>query len=57
LIIKLDGNLHGEYHQIAKDEIRDNYLKSLGFRVIRFENKLVFQDPEFVINEIKKYLP
>ena len=57
MIIKLDGNLHGEYHQIAKDEIRDNYLKSLGFKVIRFENKLVFQDPEFVINEIKKYLP
>ena len=55
-IIELDGNLHGEYYQIAKDEIRDNYLNSLGFTIIRFENKLVFQDPEFVISEIKKCL-
>ena len=46
LIIELDGNLHGEYQQIERDEIRDNYLKKLGFAVIRFENKLVFQDPE-----------
>ena len=56
LIIELDGNLHGEYQQIERDEIRDNYLKKLGFAVIRFENKLVFQDPEFVIKEIKKCL-
>jgi very-short-patch-repair endonuclease len=57
LIIELDGNIHGEYQQIERDEIRDNYLKNLGFTVIRFENKLVFQDPEFVIKEIKKCLP
>jgi very-short-patch-repair endonuclease len=56
LIIELDGNIHGENQQILKDEFRDNYLKNLGFTVLRFENKLVFQDPEFVINEIKKCL-
>jgi very-short-patch-repair endonuclease len=56
LIIELDGNIHGEKQQILKDELRDNYLKDLGFTVSRFENKLVFQDPEFVINEIKKCL-
>jgi very-short-patch-repair endonuclease len=54
LIIELDGNIHGENQQIAKDEIRDNYLKNLGFTVLRFENKYVFQDPEFVLNEIRK---
>ena len=56
LIIELDGSVHGEYHQIAKDEFRDTYLKNLGFTVLRFENKRVFQDPEFVINEIIKSL-
>jgi very-short-patch-repair endonuclease len=56
LIIELDGNVHGEYHQIVKDEFRDNYLKNLGFTILRFENKRVFQDPDFVINEIGKYL-
>jgi very-short-patch-repair endonuclease len=56
LIIELDGNIHGEQIQIVKDELRDNYLKDLGFRILRFENKLVFQDPEFVIDEIRKCL-
>ena len=56
LIIELDGNVHGEYAQIIKDDLRDNYLTKLGFTILRFENKHVFQDPEFVINEIKKCL-
>ncbi|HBQ82012.1 MAG: hypothetical protein A2X05_10670 [Bacteroidetes bacterium GWE2_41_25] len=47
LIIELDGDPHGEYHKIQKDEIRDNYLASLGFTVLRFENRFVFQDPEY----------
>ncbi|HAM10969.1 MAG TPA: hypothetical protein DCP74_12020, partial [Bacteroidales bacterium] len=47
LIIELYGDPHGEYHKIQKDEIRDNYLASLGFTVLRFENRFVFQDPEY----------
>ena len=46
LIIELDGAPHGEYHRIQKDENRGKYIESLGFRVIRFENRFVFQDPE-----------
>jgi very-short-patch-repair endonuclease len=53
LIIELDGNVHGEYAQIEKDENRDKYLEDVGFRILRFENRLVFQEPDFVINEIK----
>jgi very-short-patch-repair endonuclease len=53
LIIELDGNGHGKYSQIEKEEIRDKYLEDLGFRILRFENRLVFQEPEYVLNEIK----
>ena len=53
LIIELDGNGHGEYSQIEREEIRDKYLEDLGFRILRFENRLVFQEPEYVLNEIK----
>jgi very-short-patch-repair endonuclease len=53
LIIELDGNVHGEYSQIEKDEIRDKYLEDLGFRILRFENRFVFQDPDYILNEIK----
>jgi len=54
LIIELDGNPHGEYHRIQKDESRDKFLESLGFKVLRFENRFVFQEPEFVKDEIRK---
>lgn len=53
LIIELDGNGHGEYSQIEKEEIRDKYLEDLGFRILRFENRLVFQEPDYVLKEIK----
>ena len=52
LIIELDGNPHGEYHKIEKDEKRDQYLQSLGLSILRFENRLVFQEPELVKNKI-----
>ena len=56
LIIELDGDQHGEYHRIQKDENRDKYLESLGFIVLRFENRFVFQDPEYLKNEIRKFI-
>jgi very-short-patch-repair endonuclease len=56
LIIELDGDPHGEYFKIQKDENRDKYLENLGFTVLRFENRFVFQEPEFVKNEIRKII-
>jgi very-short-patch-repair endonuclease len=35
--------------------VRDKYFEANGYKVIRFENRFVFQDPEFVIDTIKKY--
>ena len=54
LIIELDGAPHGEYYRIQEDENRDKYIESLGFTVIRFENKVVFQEPEFLKKETRK---
>jgi len=56
LIIELDGAPHGEYHKIQEDENRDKYIESLGFTVIRFENRVVFQEPEYFKNEIRKLI-
>jgi len=33
---------------------RDKYLEALGFTVLRFENRFVFEEPEYVLNEIRK---
>jgi len=56
LIIELDGDLHGDYIQIQKDENRDKELEERGFTVLRFENRFIFQEPEFVIDTIKSKL-
>ncbi len=53
LIVELDGEPHGDYIQIEKDKIRDEFLKGLGLTVLRFENRLVFQDPEYILKEIR----
>ncbi len=54
LIIELDGDIHGDYHNIQEAEKRDNYLSGLGFTVVRFENRFVFQNPDYIKNEIRK---
>jgi len=53
LAIELDGAGHfteGGYYQ---DQERDEYLLSLGIRVLRFENSAVFSSPESVLEVIK----
>jgi very-short-patch-repair endonuclease len=54
LVIELDGDQHGDYEQIEKDKKRDKYLEGLGFTVLRFENKFVFRDQDYITEEIRK---
>jgi very-short-patch-repair endonuclease len=54
LVIELDGDAHGDYYKIEEDKIRDKYLEDLGFTVLRFENRFVFQKPEYIKDEIRK---
>ena len=56
IAIELDGDPHGEYHKIQKDEQRDKYLANYGFTVLRFENRVIFQEPEYVKSEIRKII-
>jgi len=54
LIIELDGDSHGHYHRTYEDIDRDNELEEMGYKVLRFENRFVFQDIERVKDEISK---
>lgn len=54
LCIEMDGDPHGDYVKIEKDEIRDDYLKGNGIKVVRFENRLIFREPEFVLETIRR---
>lgn len=53
LIIELDGAVHLDLVIQNYDYERQQKLESLGFKVLRFENKDVFENLEGLINEIK----
>ena len=52
LVIELDGNYHFSKEGSRKDIRRDEYLKELGIKVIRFENSEVFLNLEGVLERI-----
>jgi|HubBroStandDraft_4_1064222.scaffolds.fasta_scaffold94332_2 very-short-patch-repair endonuclease len=52
LVIEVDGGGHGEARQIAFDETRTAYLRSRGYRVLRFWNNEVLKEIEGVMSVI-----
>jgi len=54
LAVELDGYEHFAEIGDEKDFIRDEYLKSLNIKVLRFENKDVFDNLDGVLDEIKQ---
>ncbi len=55
LIVELDGTHHLDFAQQNYDLERTKQIEALGFKVIRFENKLVFEDIVGVLNEISSH--
>ena len=53
LAIELDGAHHFTFHGSLNDEERDIFLGSLNIRVLRFENRLLKENLEGVLEEIK----
>jgi len=52
LAVELDGADHFSDAEIEHDKIRDAYLQTLNIRVLRFENYLVFEDLNRVLQKI-----
>jgi len=52
LAIELDGQVHLHAAATEADAERDMALKALGIKMLRFENKDIFQHPEVVLQEI-----
>ena len=53
LIIELDGEYHNNPVAEEFDQKRSRYLNNKGCRVIRFENRRVFDDLSDVLSEIQ----
>ncbi|MBU1724750.1 MAG: DUF559 domain-containing protein [Gammaproteobacteria bacterium] len=54
LIIELDGEVH--LSQTAYDQIRDDWLRNRGFRVLRFWNHQILNQTETALSRILQYL-
>ena len=52
LIIEIDGSQHFEGKQAEKDKRRDECLRRLGLRVIRFNSRQVLEETEAVLEVI-----
>ncbi len=52
LVVELDGEVHDADPQQAWDENRDIYLQQRGFKVLRFRNEAVFDDPDSILQRI-----
>lgn len=56
LAIELDGSSHGSEFKQIYDQERTTYLEGLNIAVLRFENKAVYDAPDWVLGQIMKYL-
>ena len=54
LIVEVDGGQHAEH--ASKDAVRDKWLVSQGFRVLRFWNNDVLRETDTVVEEIVQAL-
>jgi len=56
LVIEVDGGGHALPDQIVVDEARSEYLRSRGYRVLRFWNNEIFENIEGVVSVILEAL-
>lgn len=54
LAIELDGGQHAEENNKSQDQIRADYLKSQGIKVMRFWNNDVIQNIGGILDKIKE---
>ena len=56
LVVELDGEPHFEIIADPYEAERTRYLEQLGIRIVRFENRLVFEALEAVLETIREAL-
>ena len=56
IIIEIDGGQHNQLANIDYDDQRTEFLKSKGYKVIRFWNSDIDKNIESVFLEIDKYI-
>ncbi|MEK6692727.1 MAG: endonuclease domain-containing protein [Nitrospirota bacterium] len=52
LVLELDGGQHYTEDGMIKDRLRDDFMRSIGLRVLKFSDREVFENIEGVIEKI-----
>ncbi len=55
-VIEVDGDSHATSGGIWHDRVRDRFMQSQGFTVLRFDNDQVLDGPDFVFLTIEKHI-
>lgn len=56
LIIELDGSGHfTDEETIRRDKLKDEHIKSIGFKIMRFTNSEVKKDMDCVLRTLEHY--
>ena len=56
LVIELDGSQHFTEEGLEYDKIREDFMKSLGIKTLRFNNNDVWNNIERILEEIMNNL-
>ena len=56
LVLELDGSQHLQKEQIQKDMQRKSFFEERGYRILRFNNLEVLNNPQGVTQRIMEYL-
>jgi very-short-patch-repair endonuclease len=54
LAIELDGGVHSQIDQMRKDAAKEDYLRTLGIRLLRIPNAMVLEHPDEFGREVVK---
>ena len=54
LILEVDGETH--QYNTEEDKIRQEFLESLHFKILRFSNKDILSETDNMVLQIEKYL-
>ena len=56
VVVELDGSPHSSFTMVEYEAERTRYLEGRGLKVIRFENRIVFENIESVLETIRDAL-
>jgi len=52
LAIELDGGVHSQIDQMRKGAAKEDFLRSLGIRLLRIPNAMVLEHPDEFVRKV-----